>query len=148
MSRQPAWTQYHGASFGTPWRTWRRSLSILISTPYLDEARGAIGSRSFTKRDPENRHSGRITRSLGAKRLEVRVDNLSEAERVLSEVSGPLKDIMDVERFGDRLDVLAHDQTKRAKSLKNSVAKPACTLATFASMDRLSRTCSLPACEL
>jgi len=53
-----------------------------------------------------------LRESLGAKRLEIRVDNLSEAERVLSEVSGPQKDIMDVERFGDRLDVLTHDPDK------------------------------------
>jgi ABC-2 type transport system ATP-binding protein len=46
---------------------------------------------------------------LNAKRLELRTPDLSNAERVLSEISGPESAIMDVQRFGDRLDLLAHD---------------------------------------
>jgi ABC-2 type transport system ATP-binding protein len=88
-------------------------LSILISTPYLDEAERC--NRVALIHRGEIRHIGtpaELRESLGAKRLEVRVDNLSEAERVLSDVSGPQQEIMDVERFGDRLDVLAHDPDK------------------------------------
>ncbi|MFY9704052.1 MAG: ATP-binding cassette domain-containing protein [Terriglobales bacterium] len=88
-------------------------LSILISTPYMDEAERCHRIALIHK--GEIRQIGTLAElreSLGAKRLEIRVDNLSEAERVLSEVSGPQKDIMDVERFGDRLDVLTHDPDK------------------------------------
>jgi len=42
---------------------------------------------------------------------------------VLSEVSGPLKDIMDVERFGDRLDVLAHDPDKAGQIVEELCSK-------------------------
>jgi len=88
-------------------------LSILISTPYLDEAERCHRIALIHK--GEIRKIGtpaELREGLGAKRLEVRVDNLSDAERVLSQVSGPKQDIMDVERFGDRLDVLAHDPDK------------------------------------
>jgi len=88
-------------------------LSILISTPYLDEAErchrvGLIHKGEIRKIGTP----AELRESLGAKRLEVRIDNLSEAERVLSKVSGAQQDIVDVERFGDRLDVLAHDPDK------------------------------------
>jgi ABC-2 type transport system ATP-binding protein len=53
--------------------------------------------------------------SLGAKRIELRAADLRKAESVLSEESGPDKDIIDVERFGDRLDLLVHDPDKEQK---------------------------------
>ncbi len=88
-------------------------LSILISTPYMDEAERCHRIALIHKGEIQQIGTpAELRESLGAKRLEVRVDNLSEAERVLSEVSGAQKDIMDVERFGDRLDVLAHDPDK------------------------------------
>ncbi len=46
---------------------------------------------------------------MHAKRLELRTANLGEAERILSAVSGSEQDILDVQRFGDRLDLLTHD---------------------------------------
>ena len=100
-------------------------LSILVSTPYLDEAERCHRIAFIHK--GEIRKIGtpvELRETLGAKRLEVRVDNLSEAERVLSEVSGPQQDIMDVERFGDRLDVLAHDPEK-ARQLVEELSRKA-----------------------
>jgi ABC-2 type transport system ATP-binding protein len=85
-------------------------LTILIATPYLDEAERC--NRIALIHKGEIRQIGtpaELRESLGAKRLEVRVDALSEAERVLSDASGPQQEIMDVQRFGDRLDVLAHN---------------------------------------
>jgi ABC-2 type transport system ATP-binding protein len=99
-------------------------LSILISTPYLDEAERC--NRIALIHKGEIRQIGtpaELRDSLGAKRLEVHVDNLSEAERVLSEVSGPKQDIMDVERFGDRLDVLAHDPDKARQIVEELSSK-------------------------
>ena len=53
--------------------------------------------------------------SLGAKRIELRTADLRKAESVLSEGSGPNREIIDVERFGDRLDLLVHDPDKGQK---------------------------------
>src|SRR5713226_492559 len=88
-------------------------LTILIATPYLDEAErchrvaliygGAIQQIGTP---------AELRARLQAKRLEVRISNLGEAERNLSEISGPDKEIIDVQRFGDRLDLLAHEPDK------------------------------------
>ncbi len=91
-------------------------LTILIATPYLDEAERCHRVALM--------HQGAIQQmgtplevrgSLKAKRLELRTPKLAEAERVLSELSGAEKEILDVQRFGDRLDLLA-DDPDRAKS--------------------------------
>ena len=100
-------------------------LSMLISTPYLDEAERC--NRVALIHKGEIRQIGtpaELRESLGAKRLEVRVDNLSEAERVLSESSGPQQEIMDVQRFGDRLDVLAH-QPEKAREIVEEISSKA-----------------------
>jgi ABC-2 type transport system ATP-binding protein len=99
-------------------------LSILISTPYLDEAERC--NRIALIHKGELRQIGtsaELRDRLGAMRLEVRVDNLSKAERLLSAVSGPQQDIMDVERFGDRLDVLAHDPEKARRLVADLSSK-------------------------
>jgi ABC-2 type transport system ATP-binding protein len=99
-------------------------LSILISTPYLDEAERC--KRVALIHKGEIRQIGtpaELRESLGAKRLEVRIDNLSEAERSLSDVSGPQQEIMDVQRFGDRLDVLAHDPAKAREIVEEISSK-------------------------
>jgi len=99
-------------------------LSILISTPYLDEAERC--NRIALIHKGEIRQIGtpaELRESLGAKRVEVRVDNLSEAERVLSDASGSQQAIMDVERFGDRLDVLAHDPDKARQVVEEISSK-------------------------
>jgi drug efflux transport system ATP-binding protein len=91
-------------------------LTILVATPYLDEAErchrvalmyeGAIQQMGT----PAELRGG-----LHARRLELRTENLAEAERVLSQASGPQQEILDVQRFGDRLDLLVHqpDEAKR-----------------------------------
>ena len=88
-------------------------LTILVATPYMDEAERCHRIAFM--------HLGAILQigtpaelcaSLGAKRIELRTADLRKAESVLSEGSGPDKDIIDVERFGDRLDLLVHDPDK------------------------------------
>src|SRR5262249_6949320 len=54
--------------------------------------------------------------SLGVKRLEARTPKLAEAERVLDGLTGEKSPLLDVQRFGDRLDLLARDP-EQAKSL-------------------------------
>jgi len=102
-------------------------LTVLVATPYLDEAERCYRVALM--------HAGKIRRMgtpaelrgvLQAKRLEVRTRNLREAEERLGAISGPDKEVLDVQRFGDRLDVLAHspeaakavvEQTMRAAKL-------------------------------
>jgi len=85
-------------------------LTILVATPYLDEAERChrIGFM----------HQGEILRigtsseicaTLGAKRIELRTSDLRKTERLLSERAGPEQGILDVQRFGDRLDLLVRD---------------------------------------
>jgi len=63
--------------------------------------------------------------SLRAVRIELRASNLSEAERVLSEISGADKEdeeIVDVQRFGDRLDLIARDPEETQRILKERMS--------------------------
>jgi ABC-2 type transport system ATP-binding protein len=91
-------------------------LTILVATPYMDEAERCHRIAFM--------HLGEILEigtpaelcaSLGAKRIELRTADLRKAESLLSEESGPDKDIIDVERFGDRLDLLVRDPDKEQK---------------------------------
>jgi len=47
--------------------------------------------------------------SLGAKRLELRMPRLAEAETLLAKNAGANKEVVDVQRFGDRLDLLVRN---------------------------------------
>ena len=85
-------------------------LTILVATPYLDEAERCHRIAFM--------HLGEILQigtpaelcaSLGAKRIELRTADLRKAQSSLSRDTGPGKEIIDVQRFGDRLDLLAHD---------------------------------------
>jgi ABC-2 type transport system ATP-binding protein len=83
-------------------------LTILVATPYLDEAERC--GRVALVHKGEFRQLGTPTelrRSLGAKRLELHAEPLSDAARLLSELASSDNDIVDVQRFGDRLDLLA-----------------------------------------
>jgi ABC-2 type transport system ATP-binding protein len=83
-------------------------LTILVATPYLDEAERCRRVAFI--------HNGALHQigtpadlraSLRATRLEVRTANLAAAEEALGDKAGPDHDILDVQRYGDRLDVLA-----------------------------------------
>jgi drug efflux transport system ATP-binding protein len=82
-------------------------LTILVATPYLDEAERC--RRVGLVHKAELRQLGtpdELRASLGARRLEVHTDDVRTAERVLSLMAGPDHGIVDVQRFGDRLDLL------------------------------------------
>jgi len=85
-------------------------LTILVATPYLDEAERC--HRVALMHQGEIQQIGapvELRAGLGASRLELRASNLGEAERVLAEISGPEEAIIDVQRFGDRLDLLVYE---------------------------------------
>jgi ABC-2 type transport system ATP-binding protein len=85
-------------------------LTILVATPYLDEAE-RCHTVALT-------HEGQIhligppaelRKTLSAKRLELTTSEIREAEQIVTNLTGPEQEILDVQRFGDRLDLLAHD---------------------------------------
>ena len=85
-------------------------LTILVATPYLDEAERC--HRVALMHAGEIHQIGtpaEIRRSLGATRLEVRTGRLGMAERVLSAMREEDEHVLDVQRFGDRLDVLVRE---------------------------------------
>jgi ABC-2 type transport system ATP-binding protein len=98
-------------------------LTIVIATPYLDEAERChrvalmhLGQLHQTGTPAELRES------LGMRRIEVHTDKLSEAEDLLlaAEKDGR---ISDVQRFGDRLDVLVRDPAAGRAAVEETLAK-------------------------
>jgi ABC-2 type transport system ATP-binding protein len=82
-------------------------LTVLVATPYLDEAERC--HRVALMHLGELREIGTpadLRAGLHAQRLEVRTTKLDDAERALRAASGPDRAILDVQRFGDRLDLL------------------------------------------
>jgi ABC-2 type transport system ATP-binding protein len=83
-------------------------LTILVATPYLDEAERCHRCALMFRGDIQQMGTpAELRASLGATRLEVRTRTaLGVAEQTLSAASDPGGDIIDVQRYGDRLDVL------------------------------------------
>ncbi|MEH2009471.1 ATP-binding cassette domain-containing protein [Nostoc sp.] len=86
-------------------------VTIVVATPYLDEAERC--DRIALMYEGEIQQIGTLSQlreSLGLQRLEVRTKHLEAAERVLHEVTNSKHtSIIDVQTFGDRLDVLVKD---------------------------------------
>ncbi len=94
-------------------------LTIVVATPYLDEAERChrvalmhLGQIHDTGTPAE------LRRSMGLKRLEVRTENLGEAELLLTTHTGQ-QQIFDVQRFGDRLDVMVHDVDRGREAVED-----------------------------
>jgi ABC-2 type transport system ATP-binding protein len=101
-------------------------LTMVVATPYLDEAERChrvalmhLGKIHQTGTPAELREQ------LGMKRLEVRTDNLGKAEdQLLACVAdGSKSPIADVQRFGDRLDVLVRDADAGRKTIEVELSK-------------------------
>jgi ABC-2 type transport system ATP-binding protein len=87
-------------------------MTMVVATPYLDEAERC--HRVALMHDGQIHQVGtpaEIRTGLGLDRLQVRSENLGQAEEVLSSVP----EIADVQRFGDRLDVMVRDDESGAK---------------------------------
>src|SRR5262249_6044535 len=98
-------------------------LTILVGTPYLGEAERC--PRVALMDDGELRGMGKpieLKRSFNAKRLEIRTSQLGEMERIPGDISGPEKNIIDVQRFGDRLDLLVRDPDEAKRTLNERMA--------------------------
>jgi len=84
-------------------------LTVLVATPYLDEAErchriGFIHLGEIQQIGTPDQFRA----SLNAKRIELRTPDLRKALPALSQMASAKGDIFDVQRFGDRLDLLSH----------------------------------------
>lgn len=98
----------------------REGMTMVVATPYLDEAERC--HRVALMHDGEIHQVGTpaaIRTGLGLERLQVRSEKLGEAEDVLTGVS----EIADVQRFGDRLDVMVQNAVAGAKATTEALAK-------------------------
>ncbi|HKD09526.1 MAG TPA: ATP-binding cassette domain-containing protein [Bryobacteraceae bacterium] len=97
-------------------------LTIMVATPYLDEAERC--HRVALMHLGEIREMGtpaELRGKLGAKRLEVHTDKLGDAEEILLRRSSEGQEIVDVQRFGDRLDVIAPDPDRGRKVVEEAL---------------------------
>ncbi len=95
-------------------------MTIVVATPYLDEAERC--TRVALMHDGLLRDSGtpaELRERPGLDRLEVRASELDRAETLLDETDG----IMDVQRFGDRLDVMVPDAAEGERAVKETLAR-------------------------
>jgi ABC-2 type transport system ATP-binding protein len=97
-------------------------LTILVATPYLDEAERChrvalmhLGTIHQVGTPAELRDS------LHARRLEVRTGDLRLAEETLIAASSDRGDVTDVQRFGDRLDVLTPDAGRGREAVRKAL---------------------------
>jgi ABC-2 type transport system ATP-binding protein len=97
-----------------------QGITILLATPYLDEAERCHRVALM--------HEGRLHRTgtptelrqgLGLQRLEVRAADLRRAETTLTGREG----IADVQRFGDRLDVMVGDVAAGERAVRAALAE-------------------------
>jgi len=97
-----------------------QGITILLATPYLDEAERCHRVALM--------HEGRLHRTgtptelrqgLGLQRLEVRAADLRRAETTLT----GRPDIADVQRFGDRLDVMVGDVAAGERAVRTALAE-------------------------
>ncbi|MEH2205487.1 MAG: ATP-binding cassette domain-containing protein [Nostoc sp.] len=83
-------------------------MTIVVATPYLDEAeRCHRVALMYSGQIHEIGTPADLRANLGLHRLEVRTANLEATEEILSQATQ--KNIVDVQTFGDRLDVLVED---------------------------------------
>ena len=98
-------------------------LTIMVATPYLDEAErchrvGLI----FQGKIQQIGLPRELRASLKSKRLELRTAELGKAESILEKIAGPDKTIVDVQRFGDRLDLLASNAGAAEQEAKQAMS--------------------------
>jgi ABC-2 type transport system ATP-binding protein len=96
-------------------------ITIVVATPYLDEAERC--HRIALMYDAEIHEQGTLSElrsHLGLQRLEVRSPNLESAERILREsVLAGGSGLIDVQTFGDRLDVLVKNPERDRQQLED-----------------------------
>ena len=99
-----------------------QGLTVLVATPYLDEAERCnrialihLGEIQQVGSPDEFRES------LRAKRLELRSPDLRKALQAMRKVSAREGAIFDVQRFGDRLDLLSHSPDAAKQKIEETM---------------------------
>lgn len=99
-----------------------QGLTVLVATPYLDEAERCnrialihLGEIQQVGTPDEFRES------LHAKRLELRSPELRKVLQAMDKVSAQEESIFDVQRFGDRLDLLSHSPDAAKKQIEEKM---------------------------
>jgi ABC-2 type transport system ATP-binding protein len=95
-------------------------MTILVATPYLDEAERC--ARVSLMHEGTIRATGtpaELRDRLGLERLELRSTQLDRAESLLEE----LPEVADVQRFGDRLDVMARDADAGERAAREALGR-------------------------
>ena len=99
-----------------------QGLTVLVATPYLDEAERCHRIAMI--------HLGQIQQigtpdefreSLQAKRIELRSPDLRRALQMVKSRLGHDADIFDVQRFGDRLDLLSHSPEAEKQKMEKAM---------------------------
>ncbi|MBO0911591.1 MAG: ABC transporter ATP-binding protein [Acidobacteria bacterium] len=99
-------------------------LTILVATPYLDEAERCHRVALMHQGQIQQLGSpAEVRAALDATRLELRTTDLRKAEELLSEISGPRGAIMDVQRFGDRIDLVARDPERAGTAAREELGR-------------------------
>lgn len=102
-----------------------QGITIVLATPYLDEAeRCHRVALMHEGRIHQTGPPAELRQSLGLQRLEVRAADLRRAEVALAERDG----IADVQRFGDRLDVMVRDVQAGERAVRQTLADAHLTL--------------------
>ena len=95
-----------------------QGITILLATPYLDEAeRCHRVALMYEGRLHRTGPPAELRQSLGLQRLEVRATDLRRAQTALAGRAG----IADVQRFGDRLDVLVPDVAAGERAIREAL---------------------------
>lgn len=101
-------------------------VAIVVATPYLDEAERCHQVALMYEGQVHSYGTpAQLQTGLGLKRLEIRTNDLEVAEQVLLASSGNTHSttIVDVQTFGDRLDVLVEDSKKGEAQIRTIFAK-------------------------
>jgi len=98
-------------------------LTILVATPYLDEAeRCHTVALTHEGKIQLIGPPGELRQTLHAKRLELTTSAIHEVERLFADGQRD-QEILDVQRFGDRLDLLAREPDKAKRIVAEQLSK-------------------------
>lgn len=109
-------------------------MTIVVATPYLDEAERC--NRIALMYEGRIREIGtleQLRENLGLERLEVRAANLPAVETALLQPDQP--GIIDVQTFGDRLDVLVENAQAGESYIRQTLAQQQISLASIETTD-------------
>lgn len=105
-------------------------VTIVAATPYLDEAERCNRiALIYAGAIQELGTLGELRASLGLQRLEVRINPLNPGEQMIRKI--PSETIVDIQPFGDRLDVLVTDPDGAESQIRSGCEAQELTLETL-----------------